>query len=130
MKGFISDINSDTNKNQSFRRVLYTSDELQLTLMSIDPGEDIGEETHDSDQFFRVERGYGEVWIDGKVTKIKGGSGIIIPSGAKHNILNTGDIPLKMYSLYAPPMHLDKAVHRTKEDSEDSDESWDGETTE
>jgi mannose-6-phosphate isomerase-like protein (cupin superfamily) len=97
MKGFIEDIEDRTEENSDFRRVLYTGKHLQLVLMALRPGEEIGEETHkDRDQFFRVEQGAGEAWIDGVRSKIKSDFGIVVPAGARHNIKNTGDKPLKL----------------------------------
>jgi mannose-6-phosphate isomerase-like protein (cupin superfamily) len=131
MRGFIDDIEEMTEHNSDFRRVLYTGRRLQLVLMSIEPGEDIGEEVHpDRDQFFRVEKGQGEVWIDGRRTKIKSDVAIVVPAGARHNITNTGDKPLKLYTLYGPPEHADGTVHTTKADAVKSTEHFSGETTE
>jgi len=119
MKGFIADLEGRTEFNQDFRRVLYTGQHLQLVLMSLEPGEDIGEEVHPTtDQFFRVEAGVGEVVIDGRVTPIEADTGLVIPAGVKHNIRNTGKKPLKMYTLYAPPEHADGTVHVTRADAE------------
>jgi len=129
MKGYIADIEQLTSENSDFRRVLYTSKHLQLVLMSIPPGQDIGKETHkDRDQFFRVEAGVGEIWIDGKISKIKSNDVMIVPSGALHNVVNTGDRPLQVYTLYGPPNHIDGTVHATKADI--SEEHFDGKTTE
>jgi len=131
MKGFVGDIEELTEENGDFRRVLYTGKNLQLVLMAIEPGGDIGEEVHkDRDQFFRVEKGKGEVVIDGKRSKIKGDDAIIVPAGARHNILNTGDKPLRLYTLYAPPEHRDGTVHVTRADAKASKEHFDGKTTE
>ena len=131
MKGFVDDIEELTEDNKDFRRVLYTGQKLQLVLMALQPGEEIGEEVHaDTDQFFRVEKGKGEVVIDGKATKIKSDTAIIIPAGTRHNIKNTGDKPLKLYTLYAPPEHIDGTVHATKADAEAEHEHFDGTTTE
>lgn len=131
MKGFIADIEDRTEANQDFRHVVYTGKYLQLVLMSLQPGEEIGEEFHeDHDQFFRVEKGRGEVWIDGRKSKIESDVAIVIPAGARHNIRNTGDKPLKLYSLYGPPAHADGTVHVTKELAEVSEEHFSGVTTE
>ena len=98
---------------------------------AIQPGEQIGEETHtDRDQFFRVEKGKGEVWIDGKRTKIKRDDAIVVPAGASHNIVNTGAKSLKLYTLYAPPQHRDGVVRPTKADAEATPEHFDGQPTE
>ena len=131
MRGFIGDIENRTEANQDFRRVLYTGAHLQLVLMSLNPGEEIGEEVHEStDQFFRVEEGKGEVSIDGRRTQIESDDAIVIPAGARHNIRNIGDKPLKVYTLYAPPQHEDGTVHRTKQDAERLEEHFAGKTTE
>ena len=131
MKGFVEDIEELTEDNKDFRRVLYTGKHLQLVLMALQPGEEIGEEVHeDHDQFFRVEKGKGEVWIDGERTKIKSDDAIIVPAGAKHNVINTGDKSLKLYTLYGPPDHKDGVVHKTKADAEASEEHFDVTTTE
>lgn len=131
MKGFIADIEAKAEYNSDFRRVLYTSKEMQLVLMSLKPGEDIGEETHqDTDQFFRVEEGKGEVWIDGARTPIESGMAIVVPSGARHNVKNTSDKPLKLYTIYAPPEHVDGTVHVRKADAKASKEHFAGVTTE
>jgi mannose-6-phosphate isomerase-like protein (cupin superfamily) len=131
MKGFIDDIEALTLGNADFRRVLYTGHNLQLVLMTLQPGEEIGEEVHDDrDQFFRVEGGTGEVTIDGRNTKIEDATAIVVPAGARHNVKNTGTEPLKLYTIYAPPEHAEGTVHRTKADAERSEEHFDGRTTE
>lgn len=131
MKGFVEDIEELTEDNKDFRRVLYTGKHLQLVLMALKPGEEIGEEVHaDHDQFFRIEKGKGEVWIDGERTKIKSDDAIIVPAGAKHNVVNTGEKPLKLYTLYGPPDHKDGIVRATKAEAEASEEHFDGVTTE
>ena len=133
MNGYHDDIEQQTKGNSDFRRVLYTGKHLQLVLMSLKPGEEIGAEVHpDNDQFFRVDSGSGVVTIDGKDSKISDGFAVVVPAGARHNIKNDGTEPLKLYTLYGPPDHKDKTVHRTKADAEaqhDADE-WDGGTTE
>jgi len=131
MKGFVGNIEQLTEANSDFRRVLYTGRNLQLVLMAIEPGGEIGEEVHkDRDQFFRVETGSGAVLIDGTRSKIAADDGIIVPAGARHNIMNTGDTPLRLYTLYAPPEHRDGTVHADKAQAEASHEHFDGKTTE
>ncbi len=131
MKGFIEDIEEPTEGNKDFRSVLYTGKHLQLVLMALRPGEEIGEADHvDHDQFFRVEKGKGEVWIDGERTKIKSDDAIIVPAGAKNNIVNTGDKSLRFYTLCGPPDHRDGIVRATKADAEANEEHFDGTTTE
>lgn len=130
-KGFVDDIEALTEENSDFRRVLYTGKNLQLVLMAIQPGEEIGEETHsDRDQFFRVENGNGEIWIDGHRSPIKSDHAMIVPAGARHNVVNTGDEPLRLYTVYAPPEHRDGTVQATKADADAEDEHFDGRTTE
>jgi len=131
MKGFVEDIEDLTEDNNDFRRVLYTGKHLQLVLMALQPGEEIGAEVHaDHDQFFRIEAGKGEVWIDGERTRIKGDDAVIVPAGANHNVINTGDKPLKLYTIYAPPEHKDGVVRATKAEAEAGEEHFDGTTTE
>lgn len=131
MKGFIDDIEDLTERNADFRRVLYTGRHLQLVLMALRPGEEIGEETHpDRDQFFRIEDGEGEVWIDGIRSPVKEDDAIIVPAGALHNVVNTGRKALKLYTLYGPPEHRDGMVHATKAAAEAGEEHFDGRTTE
>ena len=131
MPGFVADIEKLTVENTDFRRVLYTGKYLQLVLMTLQPGEEIGEEVHeDHDQFFRVESGAGEVRIDGKATPVKDDDAVIVPAGARHNVVNTGDRPLAFYTLYGPPEHRDGVVHKTKADADASEEHFDGQTTE
>ena len=133
MKGFHGNIETLTTANEDFRRVLYTGHHLQLVLMTLQPGDEIGMEVHDGiDQFFRFEEGTGIVDIDGVENKVEDGSGIIVPSGARHNVRNTGDRLLKLYTLYGPPEHKDGIVQATKADADarHADEEWDGETTE
>ncbi len=130
-KGFVADIEELTEENSDFRHVLYTGKSLQLVLMAIQPGDEIGEETHtDRDQFFRVEKGKGEVWIDGVRSKIKSDTAIVVPAGARHNIVNTGDKTLRMYTLYGPPNHRDGIVSATKAEADTKEEHFDGKTTE
>lgn len=131
MKGFVDNIEDLTKDNSDFRRVLYTAKKIQLVLMALRPGEEIGEEVHhDRDQFFRVEKGKGEIWIDGVMTKVEDDMAMIVPAGARHNVRNTGNKPLKLYTLYAPPEHIDGTVHATKSDASASKEHFDGKTTE
>ena len=131
MKGSHDNIERVTVANEDFRRVLYTGEHLQLVLMTLPPGCDIGEEVHeDRDQFFRVEAGKGEVRIDGKSSPIEDDDAIIVPAGARHNIVNTGDEPLRFYTIYGPPEHRDGTVHRTKAEADASEEHFDGKTTE
>jgi mannose-6-phosphate isomerase-like protein (cupin superfamily) len=130
MKGFVRNIEKLAVGNDAFRRVLYTARNCQLVVMSLEPSEEIGSEVHKLDQFFRVEEGTGEAVLDGAKTKISPGFGIVVPAGARHNIVNTGTVPLKLYTLYAPPNHKDGVVHATRADAEADSETFDGKTTE
>ena len=124
MKGFIADIEDRTEDNDAFRRVLYTGPNLQLVVMSIEPGEEIGEEVHEhTDQFFRVEQGKGEIVMDGRATGIESDTAMLVPAGTRHNIRNTGNRALKLYTLYAPPQHEDGTVHRTRAEAEKAEKS-------
>ncbi|HEX6313669.1 MAG TPA: cupin domain-containing protein [Gemmatimonadaceae bacterium] len=131
MRGFIDNIQTLTGQNRDFRRVVYTARHIQLVLMTLEPGAEIGEEVHpDTDQFFRVEEGRGEVMIEGAMTRVERDMVIIVPAGARHNIRNTGKLPLKVYTLYAPPHHADGTVHHTKVEADKSTEHFAGITTE
>ena len=132
MKGFKSNIEKDTLKNKNFRKVLYTASHCQLVLMTLKPKEEIGLETHkENDQFFRFEAGRGRVEIDGNKYTVKDGDAVIIPAGAKHNVINTSATEdLKMYTIYSPPHHKDQIVRKTKAEAEANDEEFDGKTTE
>ena len=123
MKGYVDDIERATVENEDFRRVL----------MTLPPGCDIGEEVHDDrDQFFRIEEGEGEIRIDGVANRVEDDFAVIVPAGARHNVINTGAAPLRLYTLYGPPEHRDGIVHETKDQAEARHESdhWDGGTTE
>ena len=129
MKGYLQDIESIATKNTDFRRVLYTTKQSQLVLMALKPGEEIGAEVHKSDQFFRVEEGSGEAVLDNVTTEIRAGFGVVVPGGAKHNIINTGTTPMKLYTIYSPPNHRDGVVHHTRAEAEKDNEHFDGKTT-
>ena len=131
-KGFFAHIENDTTENTNFRKVLYTSTQSQLVLMSLLPGEEIGAEVHpDNDQFFRFEAGTGAVFINGNKYEVADGDCVIIPAGAEHNVVNTSDTEsLKMYTIYSPAHHKDGTVHATKEIALSSEEEFDGVTTE
>ena len=130
MKGFVQDIEGLAVRNDKFRQVLYTAKNCQLVLMALKPNEDIGVETHKLDQFFRVEAGTGEVILDGVHTPIRDGFAIVVPAGTQHNVVNTGAVPMKLYTLYAPPNHRDGVVHLTRADAMQDKEHFDGKTTE
>ena len=132
MKGYSTNIEKETLKNNDFRRVLYTAEHSQLVLMSLPPSSEIGAETHSSnDQFFRFEAGTGKAVIDGNEYTVADGSAAIVPAGARHNIINTSDTEdLKLYTLYSPPHHEDGTIHATSEAAAASKEHFDGETSE
>ncbi len=132
MNGYLTNIEKESLANEDFRRVLYTAKNCQLVVMSLLPGEDIGEEVHQLDQFIRCEAGVGKAILDGVEHDLSDGVAIVVPTGAKHNIINTSpDAPLKLYTLYAPPNHKDGTIHTTKADAEaDEGEHFDGTVTE
>jgi mannose-6-phosphate isomerase-like protein (cupin superfamily) len=130
MKGFVQDIEALAVTNEEFRQVLYTARYCQLVVMALKPAEDIGAEVHQLDQFFRVEEGSGEAILDGVHTAIRTGFAVIVPAGTNHNIINTGDVPMKLYTLYSPPNHRDGVVHHTRADAEADSEHFDGKTSE
>ncbi len=130
MFGYVDNIEKLALENEFFRKVLFTADNCQLVLMSLKPGEDIGEEVHDLDQFFRIESGEGKMVLNGVDSKIEDGSAIVVPKGTKHNLINTGTVSLKLYTIYSPPNHLDGTIHKTKEEAmADEDEHFDGKTS-
>lgn len=131
MKGYVGQIEELTKDNTDFRHVLYTGKNLQLVLMALKPGQDIGAETHAThDQFFRVEKGKGRIEIDGVSQKTKDGDAIIVPAGARHNLINSGDKPLKVYTIYSPPNHVDQLRQKTKAIAAVSSEHFEGTATE
>lgn len=131
MKGYVTNIENDTLNNKDFRRVLYTAKNTQLVLMSLRGKEEIGEETHALDQFIRVEAGHGIAILDGVKHRISDGSAVVIPAGAKHNVINDSDTEeLKLYTLYSPPEHRDGTIHPTKRDALSHEEHFDGKTSE
>ncbi len=131
MRGFITNIEKDTEGNNYFRKVIFTAKYSQLVLMSLKPEEEIGEEVHDNlDQFFRFEDGEGRAIIEGEEFQVGDGFAVVIPAGTKHNIINTSsEKPLKLYTIYSPPNHQDGTIHQTKEEAEASEEHFDGKTS-
>ena len=131
MKGFITNIEQDANNNDSFRKVIFTAKNSQLVLMTLKPNEEIGEEVHENlDQFFRFEKGTGKVVLEGEEFEVKDGFAAVVPSGTKHNIINTSSsAPLKLYTIYSPPNHADGTIHETKEIAEAAEEHFDGKTS-
>jgi mannose-6-phosphate isomerase-like protein (cupin superfamily) len=125
MLGWVGNVEQETLDNETFRTVVFTGDHTQLTVMSLGPGEDIGREAHDGiDQFLRIERGSARVELGrtedsvDETHEVEDDWAIIVPAGVWHNVINTGDGELKLYSLYSPPEHPDGTVHRTKEEAE------------
>lgn len=131
MKGYITNIEKLSIENENFRKVLYTGENCQLVLMSLLPGEDIGEEVHDVDQFLRVEKGNGKAVLNDVPTDIMDGHVIMVPAGTKHNLINGSESEMKLYTLYMPPHHKDGTLHKTKADAEnDTEDEFDGKVTE
>jgi len=132
MKGYTTNIENATIENNDFRQVLYTSRQMQLVLMTLQPSEEIGEEVHpENDQFFRIESGIGKCIIDNNDYHLTDGVAIVIPAGARHNIINTDPSePLRMYTIYSPPHHKDGIIRLTKKEAEANEEEFDGRTTE
>ena len=128
--GYVRDIEDLAVKNDDFRRVLYTAENCQLVLMALKSKEEIGAEVHKLDQFFRVEEGTGEAVLNGVRTPIRAGFAVLVPAGVNHNIINSGNVPLKLYTLYAPPNHRDGVVNHTRADAEADNEHFNGKTTE
>lgn len=132
MKGYITNIEKRSLENKYFRQVLYTARNSQLVLMTLKPLEDIGEETHQLDQFIRCEKGKGKAMLNNIETEIGDGFAVVIPAGTKHNIINTSPTdPMYLYTLYSPPHHKDGTIHKTKADAESDEEDYfDDKTTE
>jgi len=129
--GFITNIEKDTIENNNFRKILYTGKNSQLVLMSLKPEEEIGDEIHEQeDQFFRVEKGKAKFIINDEEFEVDEDFSVIVPAGISHNIVNIGNEDLKLYTIYSPPHHKDGGVFETKEEAEENEESFDGETTE
>jgi mannose-6-phosphate isomerase-like protein (cupin superfamily) len=119
MKGYVVNIEEKTENNSYFRQVLFTTDKSQLVVMALKPGEDIGAEVHEEhDQFIRIEEGVGKAIMDGVESDLTDGSAVVIPAGVEHNVINTGDTVMKLYTVYTPPEHADKTVHQTKAEAE------------
>ncbi len=128
MKGYVQNIEEKTLANEYFREVLFTAPHMQLVVMSLLPKEEIGAETHQLDQFIRVEKGEGLAVLDGEESKIGDGSVVIVPAGTLHNIINTSETEkMKLYTVYAPPNHKEGTIHRTKAEAEaDEGEHYEG----
>jgi mannose-6-phosphate isomerase-like protein (cupin superfamily) len=119
VSGFSTNIETKTLENDNFREVLYTAPHSQLVVMTLQVGEEIGQETHDDrDQFIRVESGHGEAILDGERHALSDGSAVVIPAGTEHNVVNTSPSePLRLYTIYSPPEHPDGTINRTKQDA-------------
>lgn len=118
MKGFVDNIEKIARSNTDFRKVLFTGKHTQLVVMTLKPGEEIGLETHQSvDQFFRIDHGSGEVIIDGVTSPISDGFAVVVPAGSQHNVINTGEDDLKLYTLYSPPNHPEGTIHHTYQEA-------------
>lgn len=126
-KGYVVDLERETEKNEDFRRVLYTAEHSQLVLMTIEPTDDIGEEVHELDQFIRVEAGEGKAVLNGQDFPLSDGWAVVVPAGVRHNIVNISEgEALKLYTVYSPPEHKDKVVRHTKAEAEAQEEHFDG----
>lgn len=131
MKGYIKNIEKETIENNNFRKVVYTGKNSQLVFMHLEPGEDIGEEIHSVDQFLRVEQGKGKAALNGVEYEIADDFAIVVPAGMKHNVINSLDSPMKLYTIYSPPEHKHGTVHKTKQDAlADKEDHFDGQTSE
>src|SRR3989338_5664694 len=131
MNGYVANIENTAKENNNFRKVLYTERYSQLVVMSLNPGEEIGEEVHDLDQFLRVEQGEGKAILNGIEHRLEDGSAIVVPSGTNHNIVNTSPSDkMKLYTIYSPPNHRDGVVHATKDGAMADEEYFNGKTTE
>jgi len=115
---YVNNIEKETMENENFRKVLTTSPHSQLVVMSLLPGEEIGMETHSVDQFIRLESGVGKSILDGKEYVIEKDFAIVIPAGTLHNIINTGNEKMKLYSVYSPAEHPDGTIHATKAEAD------------
>jgi len=129
--GYVTNIEKDSIENENFRKVLYTTKNSQLVVMSLLPKEEIGEEIHQLDQFIRVEKGHGKTVLNDVEFEISDGFSVVVPAGTKHNIINTSETEeMKLYTVYSPPNHKDGTVHATKAEAEADEEHFDGQTTE
>ena len=117
-------IATEAEKSPDFRRVLWTGEHSQLVIMTIPPGGEIGEEVHeDTDQILTFVSGTGEATVSGTKKQVTSGDLVVVPAGKKHNFVNTGPNPLILYTVYGPPEHAEGAVHHTKEEADEAEES-------
>ncbi|MFI5205346.1 MAG: cupin domain-containing protein [Candidatus Paceibacterales bacterium] len=131
MMGYVKNIEKETVENNNFRKVVYTAKHSQLVVMSLLPGEEIGEEVHDVDQFLRIEMGKGKAVLDGVEHDVHDDFAIVVPAGARHNVINNNDGQMKLYTIYSGPEHLKDTVHVTKADAmADKNDKFDGTTSE
>ena len=128
MAGYSVDIETRTLENDNFREVLFTGPNSQLVVMTLKPGEEIGQETHEGhDQFIRVEAGEGEAILGGQQHRLGDGSAVVVPAGTQHNVINTSPSdPLRLYTIYSPPEHPDGTVHRTKQEADEYERAHHG----
>lgn len=124
MKGYLLNIEKETLENENYRKVLYTTKDSQLVLMTIQPEDEIGSEIHELSQFIRIEAGKAKVVLDGIEHEVEDDWAVVIPAGCEHNVINTGSEPLRLYSVYSPPEHKDGTIHPTKAD--ETEEHFDG----
>jgi mannose-6-phosphate isomerase-like protein (cupin superfamily) len=118
MAKFNQDIVQLTKDNTDFRRVILTEKHSQIVLMSVEPGDDIGEETHKVDQVLVFVAGSGEAVLDGEKSQVAANRMVVVPAGTRHNFINTGSEPLKLYTVYAPPEEPEGLVHKDKAEAE------------
>ncbi len=123
-EGFVTDVKTAAKDNAYFRKVLFTASHSQLVIMSLLPGEEIGMEVHDVDQTLYVVDGAGMVVFDGVEKDFEKGMVVVVPAGVRHNVINTDDDPMKLFTIYAPPQHAVGTVHRTKAEAEASEEKY------
>ena len=121
---YVKNLEKETEENENFRKVLNTTEKSQLVVMSLLSHEDIGEEIHDVDQFIRIEKGRGRAVLDGEETEIEDGFAVVIPADTRHNIINTENNPMKLYTIYTPPQHADGTIHKTKAEAEAAEEHY------
>jgi len=123
---YVKNLEKDTVENEYFRKVLNTTPKSQLVVMSLLPGEDIGEEVHDVDQFIRIEQGKGRTVLDGEEFPIEDDFAVVIPAGTRHNIINDDETAMKLYTIYTPPEHAEGTIHKTKDEAMAAEEHYEG----